>query len=1088
MGSSCWLYLIFSIFRTFRKNNFYSGNIIMKFLLCNRRSLYFLSFIFQICLVFSARMAFAVQPFDIAPFNNSSFGSSAATTAWKPAFGGTNNITVEDRNGDHVMVIPCNHPNQVRVDRCAYDFGFPTLDLSNFKEFSLDIKVPNPEAVSMITVYFESVADYAGVYAQTITVPRAGWQTLTFSVAKMGAGSAASSWSHITKIRISPWKGSSSVVTELEVRGFRAIPRSSIAVVQDSAEIYKQTSAVLNSAFIKNDIVSVADIESGYLTTATTAMIVLPYNTPLSAAAIAKLQSFVAAGGRLTAYGAIDPWLQTLLGVSTSNPVQNPQVSFQFADSIIANLPPLIKQAAQPLQVAAGYPAGDTTKHARVIAKWSDINGPTQYPAWIASDTGLYMSSQLLADIYDASNASNQWKMFVSLLSQYAPSVAAQASLDALADSQHVGKYSDIAAVINAGHANESQLTSIRAADLQAAIATGNASYASVLQARADANHILAIDLAKKLKSDLRNVYNLSQLPTPLSAKEFRGVWSHDGFGPYMTSGGWARAIPLLRDNGFNAVIVNVSGAGFADYNSSILPRSTNSKIYGDQLASVIQEAHAVGIKVHAWDVVWNLNGLNINQIEQKQWYDTLAAVDSTGVAKRMMGQAVQNSSGTWQVKPMLLTTNNNGENLGDGWISPCNLENRTFKKNALLEMATNYEIDGIHLDYIRANGESSLYEESCRIRFQSDTGIQVAAENWPAGVLVAQSYNKTEYDKWRSSVITSFTKEIHDALIPINDTKRHLGKPIVILSASVYPDAVYAKVQNAQDWPDWINKGIIDQLHPMNYTHDSAPYDQLAVFNEMVRKQNLIIANRIPFYPGIGIVTSMTSDAAIAQIVATRGDNPSSLATGGFTLYNFANVFADYYVSAFGQGVTSNIAAQVTPPVVRSQYFSYQEGIDGGNLLSVAQVNSFIAGRQPTATFIATKFNYGNDTAFYTDLGHGTNLQTFLCSDKVSLNTDPGESSDAILRMYATVNLAAGTYNFKVHGDDGYQIKIDGVVVALTDNIQAPTDRVHQSFNLSTSGPHSVEILYWDQGGQAVFKAELSSDAGNTYKVLQTY
>ncbi|RYY04220.1 MAG: retention module-containing protein [Gammaproteobacteria bacterium] len=169
------------------------------------------------------------------------------------------------------------------------------------------------------------------------------------------------------------------------------------------------------------------------------------------------------------------------------------------------------------------------------------------------------------------------------------------------------------------------------------------------------------------------------------------------------------------------------------------------------------------------------------------------------------------------------------------------------------------------------------------------------------------------------------------------------------------------------------------------------------------------------------------------------------------------------------------------------SQYYSYHEGPDGANLTTLAQINAFIAGKEPTATFIATSFNYGADNLFSNDLGHGTNLQAFLGADAATLSTDPADSSDAIIRMYGSVELAAGSYNFKIRGDDGYQIKVDGVAVATVDQIQSPTGTTHAQFTITTGGLHSIEILYWDQGGQAVFKVELSGDNGVTYNLLSS-
>ncbi|HWV16412.1 MAG TPA: Ig-like domain-containing protein, partial [Cellvibrio sp.] len=176
-----------------------------------------------------------------------------------------------------------------------------------------------------------------------------------------------------------------------------------------------------------------------------------------------------------------------------------------------------------------------------------------------------------------------------------------------------------------------------------------------------------------------------------------------------------------------------------------------------------------------------------------------------------------------------------------------------------------------------------------------------------------------------------------------------------------------------------------------------------------------------------------------------------------------------------------------VTSVGLRAEYYSYFEGPNGVNLETIEQAELFIANHGPDATFIATKFDYGSPTLFNTSLGQGDNLQKFLGADAASLSKDPGNSSDAIIRMSGNIQLAAGTYNFRVYGDDGYQIKIDGVVVAEVNENQAPKTTVHQEFTIATGGLHNIEIIYWDQGIQAVLKVEMSSDHGASYKILSS-
>ncbi|ACJ27228.1 VCBS [Shewanella piezotolerans WP3] len=174
---------------------------------------------------------------------------------------------------------------------------------------------------------------------------------------------------------------------------------------------------------------------------------------------------------------------------------------------------------------------------------------------------------------------------------------------------------------------------------------------------------------------------------------------------------------------------------------------------------------------------------------------------------------------------------------------------------------------------------------------------------------------------------------------------------------------------------------------------------------------------------------------------------------------------------------VTLNVSDVNDPPVATndyfgsglySQYFSYNDAADGGNLSSVTQVRNFINSNDADATFIATTLTYawGNG-----NLGTGTSLQDFLGDDAASLSTDPNDSSDAILHMQGFVELDAGTYGLKVTADDGYSVVIDGVVVAEVSRNQSsstryPGEQGHIYFDITDPGAHSIEIIYWDQGG----------------------
>ncbi|MGB0835872.1 MAG: Ig-like domain-containing protein, partial [Psychrobium sp.] len=176
----------------------------------------------------------------------------------------------------------------------------------------------------------------------------------------------------------------------------------------------------------------------------------------------------------------------------------------------------------------------------------------------------------------------------------------------------------------------------------------------------------------------------------------------------------------------------------------------------------------------------------------------------------------------------------------------------------------------------------------------------------------------------------------------------------------------------------------------------------------------------------------------------------------------------------------------------LNGKYFAYEEGNGNPNLSTIAQVVAIAENNEPDAVFNATTIYYGSGNG---DLGRDndpndgqTNLELFLGTDADSLvvNT-PTDTQDAVVSMDGLIELEAGTYNFKVMSDDGYIIKIDGEIVASVNFNQAPRETTHAAFEIGTAGLHSIEIVYWDQSGQYVFKPQLSKDGGE-YQQLSTY
>ncbi|UTF61348.1 Ig-like domain-containing protein [Gilvimarinus sp. DA14] len=211
------------------------------------------------------------------------------------------------------------------------------------------------------------------------------------------------------------------------------------------------------------------------------------------------------------------------------------------------------------------------------------------------------------------------------------------------------------------------------------------------------------------------------------------------------------------------------------------------------------------------------------------------------------------------------------------------------------------------------------------------------------------------------------------------------------------------------------------------------------------------------------------------------------------------AELLIDYTVNTFGENFSStatlNIQGENDAPVAEpdtgltqggfaSEFWVYNEGVDGPNLESVAQVIGFTGREAPDATFISTGFNYAvrqGDSDYRQNLGSGNNLESWLAdgSDDDSVVRNTTESSgDAIVRFVGVFEVdTAGTYTLNITHDDGFVIFIDGEETFTADFITSPSNFV-QTTQLS-AGIHEVEVYYWDQGGEYVFDGSLFGPGG---------
>src|SRR5581483_5011223 len=326
--------------------------------------------------------------------------------------------------------------------------------------------------------------------------------------------------------------------------------------------------------------------------------------------------------------------------------------------------------------------------------------------------------------------------------------------------------------------------------------------------------------------------YALAQKPV---AGEIRGFWCHNGAGPDM---GWTKAIEALSKNGFNTLFPNMLWSGMAYYPSKVLPMAPDvADGTHDYLQECIDAGRKNGVAIHVWKVCWQFGWMSDPKAATPFRFSGRMQVDKTG---------------------------KQGE-----WLCPSNKKNRKYEMDAIMEVVKNYDIDGFHLDYIRYNDDDWCFCQTCRRNFEAKIGH--AVKSWPDDVVEPDGKLAEQYKKWRRDNITSFVAEVRKNI--------RKAKPKVQLSAAVFSDPDNAENHVLQDWPRWAQEGLVDFLCPMNYTSDANQ------FRAWVAEQKKTLAGRIPFYPGIYVVSEdkedRAPDVALAQIAVAR-----ELGVNGFTIF----------------------------------------------------------------------------------------------------------------------------------------------------------------------------------------------------------
>lgn len=276
-----------------------------------------------------------------------------------------------------------------------------------------------------------------------------------------------------------------------------------------------------------------------------------------------------------------------------------------------------------------------------------------------------------------------------------------------------------------------------------------------------------------------------------------RGIWHRPNNAGYneLTLEGVESFLDDLVYNNINSLYVETFFHGYVvgtNITKTSLHPWLNGGEYGeygdDYLKALISEAKKRNIEVHAW--VQNFN-VGFEGMAYPEWLSSHPE------------WIIYNDDNTF------LQRNEGGKYI---FADPANPEVQSFLLDLYEELMTNYEFDGLHLDYIRYP-VTYRQEDTGYTTYAIDEFISLNNLDTNSDLRNLVKTDDTVYEKWtdyKTQKVTSFVEEVVNMM---NET--HSSK---IISTAIFPDILEATVKKNQDWPTWVKNGWIDVTTPMAY------------------------------------------------------------------------------------------------------------------------------------------------------------------------------------------------------------------------------------------------------------------------------
>ena len=280
---------------------------------------------------------------------------------------------------------------------------------------------------------------------------------------------------------------------------------------------------------------------------------------------------------------------------------------------------------------------------------------------------------------------------------------------------------------------------------------------------------------------------------------------------------------------GFNTLLLQVRGRGDSYFADGLEPRAEplRSRPDYDPLALALDEAHRLGLSVHAWINVHLVS--SAARLPADPGHLVHARPDLLAVSREIAAelQGIDPSDPAY-VERLRRHADANRSRLEGLYSSPSHPDVKERVYRVAMDLVERYDLDGLHLDYVRYPSHEFDYSPDALARFRAWVRGWAGASSRLAELERATGEHPfaltdglpAAWSEFRRTQITDLVRRVYQGV------KRR--RPEAVVSAAVFPDPAVSVDERYQDWGSWIREGIIDVVAPMAYTSDEERFKEL--------------------------------------------------------------------------------------------------------------------------------------------------------------------------------------------------------------------------------------------------------------------